>query len=236
MRIEGVDGSWAEVTDAHVAGMKRLQVSAPDDGAWFEMHDRAVRRSGDFRFVSVVREDDPAADRLRERGYRVGWRSWGAALTLPDEPDWTPYQAMIARATAAGVTVQESSAHDKAYETYRQAVGDMPRTPANFHEPLDPEGFAKAGRLFAAGKDGEYLALTTSTIDGMTVDTAFTVTAAAHRGKGLAAATKAAMIMALHAEGGRVFRTGGAEENEKMLAVNRRLGYVLEPMWLSFVS
>jgi GNAT superfamily N-acetyltransferase len=236
-RFEGA-GGWVELSDAGIEGGVRIQVDADDSGIWTALHDHGVQQArlhGARQTVSVVREDDPAADRLRHAGYTLSSRSWGALLELPDEPDWSQYEDL----ERDGLEIRELGPDDveAAYEMYVRAVGDFPWTPATLHDRPDRESFAEMvgrDRVFGAFAEGQCLGLTVSRVDGATVDTHFTATDPGWRGRGVAAATKAAMIRVLHAEGGRHFRTGGAEVNLPMLSVNTRLGYRLEPWWLTF--
>ncbi len=62
----------------------------------------------------------------------------------------------------------------------------------------------------------------------------FTVTDRAARGRGLATALKAYAILTLWRDGVRHFGTGGAEVNEASLRANLRLGYEIEPLWLTY--
>ena len=55
--------------------------------------------------------------------------------------------------------------------------------------------------------------------------------AAEHRRRGLATAVKAASILATRAAGARCWGTGGAGVNAGSPAVNRALGFELEPAW-----
>lgn len=186
--------------------------------------------------IGVVREDDPAADRFRAAGYSVGWRTWGATLRLPDNPDWTSYDAAVQAEVDIGeVTAAEV---DVAYELYARVAGDVPFTPATGHEVATREAFSESvprDRVFAAFAEGRCVSLTVGKVDGESIDSGITATAPESRGQGLARATKAVMIRTLHAEGVRVFTTGGAEENLPMRAVNLALGYEFEPWWLTFV-
>lgn len=58
-----------------------------------------------------------------------------------------------------------------------------------------------------------------------------TAVAAGHRRRGPATAVKAASILVTRAAGARCWGTGGAGVNAGSLAVNRALGFELEPAW-----
>jgi glycerate kinase len=55
-----------------------------------------------------------------------------------------------------------------------------------------------------------------------------------YRGRGIGQAVKAASVLALHADGVRVFGTGGAALNDASLGANLALGYVIEERWRSY--
>jgi predicted GNAT family acetyltransferase len=64
------------------------------------------------------------------------------------------------------------------------------------------------------------------------IETDFTVTRAAARGRGLATAVKAAAVLDLAAQGHELFGTGGAGVNEASRRANEALGYVVTERWL----
>ena len=188
--------------------------------------------------LRIVREDDPEHARLTGLGWRVVSRSWGARLTLADDADVSALEAALAAVRRAGYAVRRLGGADlPALADLDERVGpDFPDTPASRHEPLP----ADLGRDLAAGR---WLAFGASAPGGGLV--AFTIlrpepdrweverTAvdAAHRRRGLATAVKAASILATRAAGARCWGTGGAGVNAGSLAVNRALGFELEPAW-----
>lgn len=66
-------------------------------------------------------------------------------------------------------------------------------------------------------------------------ETEFTVTERTMRRGGIATALKAHSVWTLAAEGISRFGTGGAQVNKASLKANRRVGYHLEPRWLTYV-
>jgi len=117
---------------------------------------------------------------------------------------------------------------------------DYPRTPVTPHEVPDVDELA--ARLesgwwaFGAVRVDDRRRLDCVSVlsprDDQ-VETMFTVTRASARGRGLATAVKARSILELTQRGYRDFGTGGAAADEASLRANLRLGYVLEPRWLS---
>ena len=66
------------------------------------------------------------------------------------------------------------------------------------------------------------------------MESEFTATSLAWRGRGLATVLKAHALAWAQAAGYRHARTGGAVLNLPMLRVNTRLGYITEPMWVTW--
>lgn len=67
------------------------------------------------------------------------------------------------------------------------------------------------------------------------VETAFTVVAREHRGRGIGTALKAYSVLTLLDEGAKRFRTGGSSDNAAIIAADERLGYVRDEEWLTLV-
>ena len=98
-------------------------------------------------------------------------------------------------------------------------------------EALWERGF----RFFGAFLNDELAAVTViRAAENAYAETEFTSVAPDHRQHGLGAGVKAASILALAADGVRVFGTGGTQVNEASLAMNRAVGYVVEERWLSY--
>ncbi len=180
---------------------------------------------------AVVRDNDPRCAELEAAGYRLVGESWAARLRDPD-PQFL--QRAVLRAT--GVTVSELgteyAAAWHALETANEK--DYPYTPAT-HRVVQPveelTELWSTGRVFGA-LDGERLVgATYMRLDG---ETAFTSVLHGYRGRGIGQAVKAASILALYADGVRVFGTGGAALNDASLGANLALGYVIEERWRSY--
>ncbi|RII86371.1 acetyltransferase, partial [Clavibacter michiganensis subsp. insidiosus] len=118
-------------------------------------------------------------------------------------------------------------------------LADYPGGPATRHAGLtaDSARIPVRGRrgygAFDAG--GELLAMTFVDLDptGLAAETDVTVVAAAHRGRGLGAAVKAASVLGLLEAGVTSFRTGGSSENAAIIAAGAALGYRVDEEWLT---
>lgn len=185
----------------------------------------------------VLRDDDPRCAVLEAGGYRLVGESWGARLR---DPDPALLEAAVLRVAGSGVSARElGSEFAEAYHELELAnEKDYPYTPATHHVVGDLEQFralwGDGGRVFGA-LDGERLVGATSIgpMEGRW-DTSFTSVLSEYRGKGIGQAVKAASILALLAEGVRVFGTGGADQNDASLGANLALGYVVEERWRSY--
>ena len=185
----------------------------------------------------VLREDDPRAAKLLAQGWTVAHRSWGARLREVD-----PERLHSLVANASGYVVEEvgSEADPGIAALEAEVREDYPGGPATAPAQHDATALAalRVGgtRFFAALADDAVVAVTAiKREDDERAETDFTSVARGHRRRGLAEAVKAASVLALAAEGARVFGTGGAEENAASLAMNARLGYAVTERWLTLV-
>ncbi|MEV6411998.1 GNAT family N-acetyltransferase [Kribbella sp. NPDC051718] len=186
--------------------------------------------------VEVVRDDDPRCAELEAAGYRVVGESWAARLR---DPDPAILQQVVLR--AADVTVRElDRSYASAWHELESAnEKDYPYTPATHRvvQPVDELAeLWSTGRVFGAF-DGERLVGATYIslqCDPPRGETGFTSVLDGYRGRGIGQAVKAASILALWADGVRVFGTGGAALNEASLGANLALGYVIEERWRSY--
>lgn len=237
--------AWATIAPmADEADGRRVQVMGASDLHWAQLHDRLVERlraEGIRTWYFVVREDcREVRDRLESRGYAVLHRSWGAWLELTDATDPERYRALLAPASAAGYDFRELDSGDAraAHRLYAQNRPDFPSTPSTEPDQYTEEEFAElitSGRAFGAWNADRLCALTVMRQRSSSgAGTEFTVTDRAERGRGLATAVKACGILTLWQEGVREFGTGGAEVNEASLKANLKLGYEIEPLWLTY--
>ncbi len=186
----------------------------------------------------VVRADDPRCAVLEAAGYTVAGESWAARLRDPD-----PLKLEQAVRRATGVTVRElEPSHAEALHALETANNaDYPYTPATERVvgSLDTvRELWKQGRVFGALNGERLVAATTISLIGegeqQRGETGFTSVLAGYRGRGIGQAVKAQSILALYAEGVRVFGTGGAAANDASLGANLALGYVIEERWRSY--
>lgn len=153
--------------------------------------------------------------------------------------------AAVAEATRAGVSLRRLGPADAeaAAGLHTAHRADFPSTPATEAARYEPAGMAElltTTHAVGAWAGESLVALTVlrrpAVETGAPAETEFTLTRADHRGRGLATAVKAAAVLDLAREGVQRFATGGAQVNAAILAVNRHLGYVVEPLWLTLTA
>lgn len=188
----------------------------------------------------MLREDDPDVAILLAQGWTTVAESWGARLAVGQ--DVAALEQAADAVSACGWRTVQLDAGDarRIVDLDAACADDYPRTPVTPHEVPDVDELA--ARLesgwwaFGAVRVDDRRRLDCVSVlsprDDQ-VETMFTVTRAPVRGRGLATAVKARSILELTQRGYRDFGTGGAAADEASLRANLRLGYVLEPRWLS---
>ncbi|WP_315092681.1 acetyltransferase [uncultured Cellulomonas sp.] len=197
-----------------------------------------ARAAGD---LVVLREDEPQVAALRADGWSVVGTSWGARLTVAEKVTVDALRAAVDAAEAAGWTVARLGPLDApaVVQVDRESLDDYPADAvATYHAVPDERELARAlagdWRAYGARQpDGTLGAVTVMRPDEDRIETEFTVTRAAVRRRGLASAVKAFGILDHVGAGHLTFGTGGHAANTASIRVNERLGYVLEPRWLT---
>ncbi|WP_159794709.1 GNAT family N-acetyltransferase [Puerhibacterium puerhi] len=193
--------------------------------------------------VRVLRDGDPAVAALSADGWTVAAESWGARLRVTAAV-LGRCAAAVTAATDAGWELLVLGPHDAAAVVALDAAcaADYPDTAATRHDVPDAaalERDLRSGARWAYGAaaaDGRLDAVTvlypSVGREAAMVETDFTVTRAAVRGRGLATAVKAAAVLDLAAQGHELFGTGGAGVNEASRRANEALGYLVTERWL----
>ena len=183
----------------------------------------------------VVRADDPRRAEFEARDWHVTARSWGAQLDRRAS-DPASLRDLVAR-VADVAAVRELGEGDAPAVLALDAAtrDDYPGEVATAHRPLtrDRATPGPSRRAFGALASGELVAMTFLDVDESRAETDFTTVAAPWRGRGLGTAVKAASVLTLVAEGVTRFRTGGSADNGASVAMNRRVGYVLDEEWIT---
>ncbi|KIU02950.1 N-acetyltransferase [Frigoribacterium sp. MEB024] len=188
---------------------------------------------------AVLRDHSPEAAALLGDGWTVAARSFGARLHTGDVD--RDHLRALATGKAADVTIRELGPHDvdAVLALDAQTLDDYPGSVATRHEPFDRSSATPGPTRRAWGaltSTGRLVGLTVVDLDGPAAETDVTVVHPDHRGRGLAAAVKAASVLALLDDGVLSFRTGGSADNPAIVATNASLGYVVDEGWLTLVA
>jgi mycothiol synthase len=236
---------WADLLPAVRTG-ERLD-------ALHETVEDLARRDGAAIFSTGARESDDFRIRyLAERGYREERRGrfWELDLTSHGRRLLAMAEASRERMRSEGIQVltlaadTDSEKYRKLWRCAEEAGEDMPATIPYVHQPL--EQFMKWVRRPGIFEDRLWIARAGDEIVGMSllryppvrgnVTTAWTGTARALRGRGIARALKLETIAQAMGLGTRRIRTGNDAENAPILHLNEELGYDAIPGWIEFLK
>ena len=197
---------------------------------------------------TIIREDFvPAAGFLEPEGFEEKFRSWGAHLDLRTF-DPTPFEPLTQDLEAAGIRLV--AYHDLAGDPDRDgklealqreleedAVAFEPVIPRR-HPLLTEPGAILEGAVVAVVPDGSFVGLVS--LFGETVyadlDCDFFGVARGYRNRGIATALLARSAEVAQALGGHKLGTGGGGNDTPMMRVIRKLGFDIEPAWITFAS
>ncbi len=199
---------------------------------------------GFTRLLGVTREDWPETmGFFHAAGFRNAWQSWGAHLELGgfDPGRLRPLEErLFLRGYEVGRLGPDTSETDWAalHTLHELGIRDAPRNPTTTPELLTREELRatvlREEAAFVVRFRGAVVAVTRLTPGGRAVESEQTVTHPDHRSRGLATLVKSSALAWARAEGYVRAGTGGTVLNLPMLRVNVRLGYVAEPMWVTW--
>ncbi len=199
--------------------------------------------AGVTRLLGVTREDWPPMRLFHAAGFRNAWQSWGAHLDLR-RFDAERFVALEQRLFMEGFEVErlEPSAGPldwaALYALHVEGVQDAPRNPTTTPALLSQEELQamvlREEVAFVVRYQGKVVASTRLTPRSRAVESEQTVTVRAYRGRGLATMCKARALEWARLAGAEEAGTGGTVLNLGMLRVNAKLGYVPEPMWITW--
>ncbi|GHF59326.1 GNAT superfamily N-acetyltransferase [Deinococcus metalli] len=205
----------------------------------------AAVRAGEYtRLLGVTREDFPETMHFfHAAGFRNAWQSWGAHLDLRAF-DAAAFQPLEKRLFLNGYEVERlrpdapEADWDDLHVLHVIGRDDVPRTPATTPDALTRDELRatvlRGEAVFVTRWRGRIVASTRLSVREHAVESEDTVTHPAHRGRGVATTVKAHALGWARAEGRSRAGTGGAVLNVPMLRVNARLGYRVEPMWVTW--
>ncbi|ADV66364.1 GNAT family N-acetyltransferase [Deinococcus maricopensis] len=200
--------------------------------------------SGTRTLISVVREDHtPQRAFLDAAAFRNAHQSWGAHLDLRTfNPD--AHRALDERRYLEGYEIARLT-HPAPAPTWAalhaltlEAVRDAPRNPTTTPDDLTPETLRatveREEQVWVATYRNEITGFTRLTPRGTHAESELTAVTRAHRRRGLATLLKMHALTWARTQGLTSAGTGGNVHNLPMLRVNARLGYRVEPMWITY--
>jgi GNAT superfamily N-acetyltransferase len=220
------------------------------DLAMLRRAEREVIASSDDprEFASCIRQDFiEAAGYLEPERFEERFRSWGAHLDLGSF-DACRFEPSIERLRRSGVRL--ASYRDLAAdperdrrlvalqrELERDVLAFEPIIPRRSFDVTDAETLLDTC-FVAIDPDGSYIGIASAfgKPGAHGVGSAFTGVARPYRGRGIATALKSRTAGAARALGYLDMNAGGGGVDTPMMRVNRKLGFEIEPAWLTFVS
>jgi GNAT superfamily N-acetyltransferase len=186
---------------------------------------------------------------LEHRGFVETMRNFESVLALPAF-DPAPFTGAVSAAEAQGYTFQTyaelAGAPDlepRLYTLISELRHDVPSPEAHTEIPFEiwAKGLHrpqfKPDLYFIAIKDGEMVGMSNiwaSDEGDDTLSTGLTGVKREHRSHGVSKALKVKAVAAAKAGGYRLLKTWNEIHNERMLAVNRWLGFERKPGWISY--
>lgn len=218
-------------------------------GTLYERVLAELRERGATALRASVREDREAAIAFMERrGFRERERAWESRLDLAT---YDPAKFQERARVPEGITVvtlaeeleRDPDALRQLYDLNNDLSPDVPRldpyTPPSFESFRDMvtgPGYAPEACFLA--KDGDrWIGMSNvfrSDADPQDLYTGFTATRREYRGRGIAWALKVRAVEWAKANGYRQLRTWNSTLNASMLSINVRLGFVKQPVWITF--
>lgn len=213
-----------------------------------------IRDLGGARIYSEIREDIPESDRFATaRGFtRTGHGDRESRLDVT-AADLEGYDGLEERLTREGLRITTMSAPEAQEDSFLRAVHDLesravldiPSTEefGNLwryedwrEEMLNGPGRAPDAFFIAVDGNKPVGVARLRLYDPVNATNGFTGVDRAYRGKGVARALKARTINWARHHGVRYIYTGNDVENDRMLAINIRLGYQPVPSQLEIVK
>ncbi len=197
---------------------------------------------------TCIREDFvPAAGFLEPEGFIEQFRSWGAHLDL-SAFDPARFEPLVSKLERDGIRLVRY--HDVAGDPERDrrlvelqreleedALAFEPIIPRTHDDVTSPDTLLDA-TVVAVAPDGRYVGLASLVGDaaGKHLGCGFTGVAHAYRNRGIATALEARVAQIAKGMGCVALNTGGGGVDTAMQRVNRKLGFEIEPAWITFAS
>lgn len=197
---------------------------------------------------TCIREDFvPAAGFLEPEGFEEQFRSWGAHLEL-SAFDPTQFEPLVRELERDGIRLvgyhdladdpeRDRRLVDLQRELEEDALAFEPIIPRTHDDVTSPDTLLDA-TVVAVAPDGAYVGIASLVGDATSthLGCGFTGVARTYRNRGIATALKARVAQIAQAIGCTELNAGGGGVDTAMQRVNRKLGFEIEPAWITFAS
>ena len=204
-----------------------------------------VKQGEPHQLWTCIREDFvPAVEFLKPFGFAEAFRSWGSHFDV-QAFDFGRFRPLVEKLESTGIRFSTYAALDdagresKLLTLHRQLEEDAPH-----YEPIIPKGFEDI-RQAVIPDESCFVALDGDKIVGMAclnteypdhLQNGLTGVHRAYRNRGIATALKALVANFAKEHGHTDINAAGSGENQAMQRVNRKLGYDIEPPWITYKS
>ncbi len=183
----------------------------------------------------------------QKRGFSEAMRAWESHLDVA-AADVTPYTDTVSKVAAMGYEIKaypdlaaDPEHRQKIHALANRLRRDVPSVEPVVDIPFEEwvKGFDKKefwpGGYFIALKDGEMVGMHNlwKTDEEHELHNGLTAVDRAHRGTGIALAMKVKGVEAARQAGYRKIRTWNESNNQRMLAINMKMGFVRQPAWVT---
>ena len=191
--------------------------------------------------IVIVQSTDPKSRELEAAGYTIVAESWGAGLFLADPIDLSHFQNKVDSSRADGFRPEElTSQHaNSVFNLELSNHVDYPQTPATTHELPTFDSTLhlwEKGKVFGVLLDHEVIGVIAASQLGEIVELDFGSVLREYRGKGIGATLVSMVVISYATAGVRIFRTGGAAENEASKRTVTGLGFIVDETWHSYAN
>lgn len=205
----------------------------------------AVQAYDPITLTAGARENCEDALRfLAKRGFVEKLRNWESHLDLTTfDPAQFQDQVEGCQVRSYADLSAEPDFYEKLYALVCEVRRDVPSTAPLTDVPYEawlknqksnPHLWPQGYQIAVKGSEWVGVSNLWTTAEAGVLNTGLTAVKREHRGTGIALALKVRALATAKAAGYRLVKTWNESNNERMLAINVKLGFVRKPAWVSF--